>query len=99
MSQAKKLVRARFNEATFKRDRFACVLCPPGTRHAVEDLDAHHITDRNEMPNGGYVRDNGVTVCKPHHIEVEAGHPSPEALYRLIGSSYERALAASQRLR
>ncbi len=26
-------------------------------------LDAHHITDRNEMPNGGYVEENGISLC------------------------------------
>src|SRR5215203_1562865 len=26
-------------------------------------LDAHHITDRHEMPNGGYVAENGITLC------------------------------------
>lgn len=31
---------------------------------AERDLDAHHITDRNEMPNGGYVPENGISLCK-----------------------------------
>ena len=26
-------------------------------------MDAHHITNRNDMPNGGYVPENGVTLC------------------------------------
>lgn len=29
----------------------------------TEPLDAHHITDRNLMPNGGYVKENGITLC------------------------------------
>jgi hypothetical protein len=26
-------------------------------------LDAHHITSRKNMPNGGYVKENGITLC------------------------------------
>jgi len=26
-------------------------------------INAHHIIDRKLMPNGGYVKNNGITVC------------------------------------
>ena len=41
----------------FVRDGYACRTCGFAStpRRAEDELDAHHITDRNEMPNGGYV--------------------------------------------
>lgn len=70
-------------------------------------LDAHHITDRNLMPNGGYVIENGISLCPAHHELAEifhstgAAHPgfSPEDLYKLIGSSYDQAVKACERLK
>lgn len=46
----KQLVRAKFRDEVFRRDKHKCVFCD-----VTENLDAHHITDRNEMLNGGYV--------------------------------------------
>lgn len=100
----KQLIRAEFREGVFERDGHKCKFC-----HRTEDLDAHHITDRNEMPNGGYVVDNGITLCKMHHEWAEAWHRSgkqkavkgmhPDELYAMIGSSYEKALESSRRLK
>ncbi|MDB5309068.1 MAG: hypothetical protein JWO38_3270 [Gemmataceae bacterium] len=59
------------------------------------------------MPNGGYVPENGITLCDDGcHRRAEVFHQTREAepgyapadLYRLIGSSHEDALAASERL-
>lgn len=70
-------------------------------------LDAHHITDRNDMPNGGYVVENGISLCDDGcHVLAEAyhqtgtSHPdfSPADLYAKIGSSYEEAYRASLKL-
>ena len=53
------------------------------------------------MPNGGYVKENGISLCAKCHIFAEAyknGEPkgfSPEDLYKLINSSYEKAYQAS----
>jgi 5-methylcytosine-specific restriction endonuclease McrA len=67
-------------------------------------LDAHHITDRNEMPNGGYVKENGISLCDDGcHLLAEVyhktgtAHPgfSPEDLYARIGTSFEEAYRAS----
>ena len=110
MSQNKKQVRAGFRAAVFTRDRFRCRGCgyqsSPAT--AVEELDAHHITDRNEMPNGGYVPENGISLCKTGndcHRQAEEFHATgtaapgfgPADLYNIIGSSHERAVRASER--
>ena len=74
-------------------------------------LDAHHITDRNEMPNGGYVPENGITLCIADdddscHFKAEVWHRSgktaffpgykPDDLYALIDSSYEKAMSVLQ---
>lgn len=99
----KKLIRQKFRDAVFARDGHKCVFCPE-TQH----LDAHHIIDRSLMPNGGYVKENGITLCGLHHSQAEIYHQSggadwfegkhPDDLYKLIGSSYEEAVAASERL-
>lgn len=68
MSSNKKAVRQAFREAVFERDGHRCVFC-----HITENLDAHHIINRNLMPNGGYTLDNGVTLCPIHHLDAENG--------------------------
>lgn len=69
-------------------------------------LDAHHIYSREEMPNGGYVKENGISVCDDCHLKAEefweTGTPvegySPDDLYKIINSSYEQALVSSKKL-
>jgi hypothetical protein len=66
-------------------------------------LDCHHICDRNEIINGGYVQENGISLCpKCHELAEEyhsigVSHPgfSPDDLYKKIGSSYEKAVTAA----
>lgn len=98
MSRGKKRVRQAFRTAVFIRDSNVCRVCGAGSYL----LDAHHITDRNLMPNGGYVVENGISLCPPCHEKAEAFHAtgtalpgfSPEELYVLVGSSFERAVSA-----
>lgn len=104
MSVKKKKIRENFAAAVFKRDNYKCVFCT-----VKINLDAHHITDRNLMPNGGYVKENGITLCEQHHIDAEKFHISdgqewvegmhPSDLYAKVGSSYEQAVEASKRLK
>lgn len=105
MSQKKKAVRKNFRDAVFYRDGYQCVMCglTVCSVEAEESLDAHHITDRNEMPNGGYVAENGISLCKVEencHLKAENREPGfePETLYQKIGSSYEKAFKASEAL-
>ena len=108
MSQRKKQIRQSFRNAVFARDGFACRGCGQRSspERAEDELDAHHITDRNEMPNGGYVVENGIALCAVCHTQAEAFHCGdpvppgfrPADLYALIGSSEEAARAASERL-
>lgn len=58
------------------------------------------------MPNGGYVKENGISLCAPCHIKAEVFHstgtPEPEYsvddLYKIVSSSYEKAVEASKKL-
>ena len=103
MGSSKKLVREKFRNAVFERDSHKCVFCS-----CTENLDAHHITDRSAMHNGGYVKENGVSLCPTHHMMAEKFHISggtewepgmhPDDLYAKIGSNHERAVKASERL-
>lgn len=100
----KKRIRQEFRNAVFTRDGHKCLFCD-----VTENLDAHHITDRSKMPNGGYVVENGATLCVEHHRAAEVYHQSdekdfdpvvgtPNDLYRKIGSSYGMAWEASNKL-
>jgi 5-methylcytosine-specific restriction endonuclease McrA len=112
MSKSKSGVRAAFREAVFQRDKHRCRVCgTPATKLALRSppavLDAHHITDRHDMPNGGYVVENGISLCPECHQKAEVWHHSPpgdpaympSALYLLVGSTPEKARAASEALK
>ena len=101
MSKKKKETREKFRNDVFSRDKNKCRKCGK----ANCELDAHHITDRNEMPNGGYVRENGISLCEDCHYNAEVWHSSnktehvdgfhPNDLYELIKSNYELAYKKS----
>jgi hypothetical protein len=76
-------------------------------RMRLPALDAHHITPREKMPNGGYVKENGISLCPECHIKAEDylhgvmyyfDDYAPTDLYKLINSSYELALEKSKKL-
>ena len=106
----KKEIRRRFREVCLKRDKLACVKCKMKAKsfEEAENLfDVHHITDRKEMPNGGYVSENGVSLCEACHIKAEVFHStgtsvegySPDDLYKAINSSLEKAIESSEKLK
>ena len=107
MSADKKRIRQEFRDSVFKRDAHKCRVCGWSIQTADIQLDAHHITDRNLMPNGGYVAENGISLCPGCHEKAEVFHSTgtatsgfaPEDLYKLIGSSYDQAIAAAERLK
>lgn len=100
-----KELRNKFRESVFERDNYACRMCG---KH--DKLSAHHIQDRSDMPNGGYVLQNGITLCdggpESCHFKAEAEHnglqPLPgysrAELYALIGTTFDEAWEASERL-
>lgn len=104
----KKEIRESFRTEVFKRDKNTCKVC--NKQHTdIQLLDAHHITDRNEMPNGGYVLENGITLCKDKcHMVCELFHISggvswtqglhPDDLYKKINSYKELAIRESEKL-
>ena len=102
MSKKKKKVRDAFRNDVFSRDKNKCRKC------GQKAIDAHHITDRNEMPNGGYVKENGISLCADCHEKAEVWHLSgdiefvdgykPSDLYKLIESNYAKALLFSIKL-
>lgn len=104
MSQRKKQIRASFNQVCLERDGHKCRVCGS----SGVPLDVHHIQDRTEMPNGGYVKENGISLCEECHMKAERFHITggleweylmhPDDLYRKIGSSHEKAVKASERL-
>ena len=102
----KKEIRERFRNQCFRRDKHRCRMCgftPPAWDDEKPPLDAHHITDRNLMPFGGYVGANGISLCPLCHELAElwhltgVPHPgySPADLYAKIGSSYDWAVQLS----
>ncbi len=103
LMKKKKQIRAYFREAVFTRDEYTCVMC------GLSGVDAHHITDRNEMPNGGYVKENGITLCEECHLLAEQYHINngeqwekgyhPDDLYKKIKSSYQLAYKQSEKLK
>ena len=99
MSNKKKQVRENFRNEVFSRDKNKCLKC------GKKAVDAHHITDRNEMPNGGYVKENGISLCATCYEKAEVWHLSgnlefeegfhPNDFYRLNNSNYGLALYKS----
>jgi 5-methylcytosine-specific restriction endonuclease McrA len=106
--EQKKLIRKNFRDACFKRDKYSCVMCgfKSSPEKALEDLDCHHITDRSLMVSGGFVSQNGISLCKLCHEKAEefhstgTAHPgySPDDLYEKINSSLDVAIEASKKL-
>ena len=109
----KKTIRKKFKEDVLKRDNYSCRSCnyKPIDNMIDLELDAYHIIDRNEMPNGGYVKENGITLCNVGencHLKAEKYHIKngtewvvnmhPNDLYEMIGSSEEKARVASLKL-
>ena len=104
---SKKDIRKNFRNSVFKRDNWTCKVC--GNKRSEDLLDSHHIIDRSEMPNGGYVKENEITVCKKDcHFKVEKYHIyegkqweedlHPNDLYKMIGSTKEEAIKKSNLL-
>lgn len=97
-----KKLRVDFREGALKRDNNKCVIC-----RSVDSLDVHHITNRNDLPCGGYVLSNAISLCPECHKAAELylwrtknprGNPklrnrnfSPEKLYNYINSSFTEA--------
>ncbi len=93
--------RAAWREGVLTRDGHRCVVCG---RSDVK-LDAHHITDRHDSPEGGYILANGITLCdilggchwkaeQFHRTGVAEPGYSPEELQALIALPLPKKNAA-----
>lgn len=79
---------------------------PLAAESQLVELDAHHIVDRSQIENQGYVVENGISVCSECHMKCEAywstgvAEPgfAPDALFALIGSTAEQAHEAARKL-
>lgn len=71
----KKEIRRKFRDDTFDRDGYCCKWCGNGPVYEFPEavFDAHHISDRHDMPGGGYVKENGITLCKYNEDGTEEG--------------------------
>lgn len=108
MSLSKKEIRKKFRDVCFARDKYSCVMCGLQTSKALAEfqLDCHHIIPRKDMPNGGYVKENGVSLCAVCHQKAEDFYclgvtdPGffPEDLLFMIGSSRHKAFEAAIQL-
>jgi hypothetical protein len=109
MSAAKRKIRDNFRNLVFERDLNMCVMCGTSQEELGKEnktLDAHHIIDRSEMPNGGYVKENGISLCPTCHELADVYHStgtsypgySPDDLFHKIGSDAGKARSASEML-
>lgn len=88
----KSQIRRNFRESVFDRDGYCCKWCGFGPVLESPELtfDAHHITDRNDMPNGGYVPENGITLCKYNEdgLEEDSCHMKAEQFHISDGQEW-----------
>lgn len=103
----KKMIRANFRDAVFGRDNYRCRIC------GEPAVDAHHIISRDIMPYGGYVKENGISLCEECHIRAEAAYSYPidtikimvyseyhaSNLFKIINSDEALARKACERLK
>lgn len=99
MGSGKKIIRRNFRDNTFERDNNCCAWCGEdfsNQDHPENYLDAHHITDRREMPNGGYVKENGISLCKENLNDkgetVDSCHMKAEKFHITEGKEWENLM-------
>lgn len=107
--ETKKKIREKFRNDCFKRDNYSCVMCnlKSSPEKAMDELDCHHITSRTEMPNGGYVKENGISLCDSCHVKAEKCYYNrnenieycSDILYLKINSNKEQAILSSKLLK
>lgn len=64
---SRKSARDHFREAVLRRDGHSCVA--PGCLNPGTEV--HHLIERRLFPDGGYIADNGVSLCPEHHVLAE----------------------------
>lgn len=69
--------RGDFKLAVLARDGHLCVVCKGPA------VDAHHILERRLWADGGYIPENGVSLCSECHLKAERTEISPKELREL----------------
>lgn len=69
--------REDFRKKVFDRDNNTCKI--PWCDKKADD--AHHIVERDIWENGGYIPNNGVSVCNEHHQDAEDDYIPPQAFW------------------
>lgn len=75
------LTREQFRVEVFVRDKGRCVLC------GAVATAAHHIMERRLFADGGYILDNGASVCDACHWQCENTTISVEKILTAAGIS------------
>ena len=80
--------RLKFRQKCVKRDSGTCVV-PTCGEVVTDDPDGpgevHHIMERKLWSGGGYLADNGASVCNQHHRLAEQNVIPPQAFWRWVG--------------
>lgn len=75
-------IREEFQREVFERDGYECVVCGKAA------VDAHHLYERKLWGkdfSGGYILENGVSLCAACHLEAEATTWTVEDLAEMAG--------------
>lgn len=73
--------RDKFREGVLERDGNKCVICGA----SGVPLDAHHIIERRLWEDGGYILDNGASLCETHHRQAESTELDCETIREAAG--------------
>lgn len=92
---SKKATREKFRTDVLSRDGNKCRKCGD-----TKNLEVHHILNRKLVPDGGYIKENGISLCPSCHKKAELFYETgqtdmgydPNSLYDLINSSMENVL-------
>lgn len=87
----KKEIRQKFRDDCHRRDKYTCITCEFRSvlTKAEHELDVHHIINKNLLSNGGYVKENRISLCSVCHLKVEEYYSSGTAA---VGFSIEKLL-------
>ena len=73
--------RQEFRKECRERDNNTCVV--PWCEDTPDEV--HHLIERREWKSGGYIPDNGASVCNKHHRYAERNMIPPQAFWLWIG--------------
>lgn len=73
--------RQKFREQCRDRDNNECIV--PWCDGSAEDV--HHIIERKLWDDGGYIPNNGASVCNYHHRHAEKNNIPPQAFWMWAG--------------